>query len=337
MNQNLVNERTIFSIGRAALFAAVAILSAVVASAATTNFATGFEGNQGYASPAPLAGQLDWISYSRSTNNVSYVTNIAVNGNGVDSPGLGGSAQAAFMGLTPLTAPYNKSLELLQFLRLDPIGSNQPIVTFTTKVKITDSNNGFYDGFSFDFYNKDGLLMFGVELDNFDFMIYRVNSSGLGVSTGVTFTDGVEYPLSITMNFASNSYTAIFNGVTIVPNQPIAGVGIVLNLWSVGAVWLPDVPSTPGNNFMTFDDWRIVSSSTVPSPPQLRVITPGGVGAATIRLTGTDGFKFAVDASTNLAAWLPVNTNTVIGGSSDYLDSAATGKAARYYRGRWVP
>lgn len=311
------------------------LLLAFTASAATTNYSTGFESAQGYTN-GPLAGQQGWLSYSLATNN-SYATNSGTTGNGITTPGIGGLGQAAYVGFSPLSPPYNKEIELLRFLNLDPVGSNQPIVTFSVKLNVVDSGNTNYDSFYFDFYNKDGLLLFGIEFNNENLTLYRVDSTNAFFPTGMVFSNSVEYPLLVTMNFLSNRYSAIFNGVMIVTNQPIAGAGLALNLGSVDAVWLPHATDSPGNNWMMFDDWRVVSSALTPYAPQLRMLTPGGAGAATIRLTGLDGFKFAVDASTNLVAWQAVATNTVSGGIADYLDSTATGKQSRLYRARWVP
>lgn len=316
------------------LLTAVQLLSAIVASAATTNFSTGFESTQGYVI-GPLANQLGWVGYVLATNNTSN-TNGGKPGNGVITPGLGGSAQAAYVGLSPLIAPHDKQINLVRFLNIDPIISNQPIVSFTTKLKLEDSTNFLYDYFYFEFYNKDDLLLFGIEFNNNDLAIFRVDSTNAYFPTPGLFANSVEYSLAITMNFASNRYNATFNGLLIVTNQPMTISGLALNLGSVDAVWSPGFVETPGNNRLIFDDWEIVSAPP-PARPQLRMLTPGGAGAATIRLTGSDFYKFAVDSSTNLLTWQPVATNTVSGGIADYMDSSATGKSSRFYRARWVP
>ena len=320
---------------RAGVLIAAVMLLAVAAPAAVTNYSTGFETAEGYMA-GQLAGQQGWVSQLLATNG-TFVTNSGTTGNGITAPGIGGSGQAAYVGFSPLAPPYNKEIDLFRFVNLDPVGSNQPIVTFFTKLNVIDSGNTNYDSFYFDFHNKDGLLLFGIEFNNANLTIYRVDSTNAFVSTGRFFTNSVEYPLLVTMNFLSNRYSAIFNGVMIATNQPIAIPGRALNLGTVDAAWSPHITATPGNNWMKFDDWRIVSSPVAPDRPQLRVLTPGGAGAATLRLTGLDGFQFAVDTSTNLVTWQAVATNTVFDGIADYTDSSATGKTRRLYRARWVP
>ncbi len=91
--------------------------------------------------------------------------------------------------------------------------------------------------------------------------------------------------------------------------------------------------ATTGGAYIGLDRASVVA---VPRP-SLSILTAGGVGGAVLRLTGGDGFRYAVDASTDLVGWLPVGTNTVSGGFADYTDSGAAGQPFRFYRGRWVP
>ena len=310
------------------------LLAPVVASAATTNYFTGFESTEGYSGGNALAGQQDWIGYVVATN-LTY-TNAGSFGNGVTLGGLGGSGQAAYVGLTPLLPAYNSSVELLQYLNLDPVGSNQPLVNLSVKVKIIDSTTNRWDYFYWDFFNQAGIILFRIEFDN-DFQeINHINSTNGFMNIG-TFNAAVEYALGVSMNFASNRYSITRNGLSLATNLPITVNGLALNLGSIAAVWQPAVRAKPGDNFMIFDDLQVISSALAPSRPQLRVLTPGGSGAASLRLTGDDGFRFAVDGSTNLVTWLAVGTNLVSGGTANYTDSAAAGKSARYYRARWVP
>jgi hypothetical protein len=91
--------------------------------------------------------------------------------------------------------------------------------------------------------------------------------------------------------------------------------------------------ATTGGAYIGLDKASVVAVQR----PSLTLLTPGGAGTAIVRLTGGNGFRYAVDASTDLAGWLPVATNTVSGGFADYTDSGAVGASFRFYRGRWVP
>jgi hypothetical protein len=317
------------------LIAVVALwLGSFAASAITTNFSTGFESTEGYISGTGLTGQQSWVGYVVSTNLV--FTNATSAGNGVISPGLGGSGQAAYVGLTPLPKAYNNYIEQLRFLNLDPIGSGLSQVDFSAKVKIMDSTVFFYDYFYWDFYNTNGNFLFGIEFNNDFLRISAVNSTNKASKLG-NYTNGVEYALGVSMNFASNRYSVTWNGSTITNNLPIALNGLPLSLGSIAAVWQPSTPTNGADNYMIFDDMRVISSVPVPARPQLKLLTPGGSSAATLQLTGQEGARFAVDGSTNLVTWLAVATNTVSGGTAAYVDATVVGKTTRYYRARWVP
>ena len=321
------------TIPRTLVFASL-LFAPFIASGAVTNFATGFESAESYASGTGLAGQQSWIGYVVATN-LSYISANA-EGNGVISGGLGGSGQAAYVGLTPLPPAYDREVELLRFYNLNPNGSGLPMVNFSTRVKITDSTNGLFDYFYWDFYNTNSDFLFGIEFNNTPLRISHVNSTNKVVKMS-NYLNAVEYTLGVSMNFASNRYSVTWNGVLLTNNLPITITGAALNLGSIATVWQPSDRANPGDNYMLFDDVRLVSAALIPPNPQLKVLTPGGSGAATLRLTGQDGFRFAVDGSTNLVTWLAVGTNIVSGGTADYTDSAASGKSARYYRARWVP
>ena len=50
-------------------------------------------------------------------------------------------------------------------------------------------------------------------------------------------------------------------------------------------------------------------------------------------LAGEPGASYLLQASTNLASWLPISTNSADGnGKLIYIDSSSPGYRARYYR-----
>jgi hypothetical protein len=51
-----------------------------------------------------------------------------------------------------------------------------------------------------------------------------------------------------------------------------------------------------------------------------------------LSLPGPDGAWFSIECSTDLINWTPVCTNQVVNGSIDFIDPAAPGYAAKYYR-----
>lgn len=316
-------------------------LGAGGAFAATTNYFTGFESAEGYTSGAGISNQPSIVPVNQRWVAVAVATNQAeisagTNGNGILAGGLAGSGQAAYVGRTPLPAGYNTYVDVYRPLAIDPIAFGQPKVTFTTRVKLVDSTNGHWDNFSWNFYNSANSNLFKIEFDNDYYEINHYDSTNGYAFLGY-YSAGVEYTLTVTMNFLSNLCNVSLDGVVLTNNMPLALKSTLLDLSAVSAIWSPLDRANPGNNYMLFDNYQIVSAPLTPQPPQLKVLTPGGNSAASLRLTGEDGVRFAVDGSTNLISWFAVATNTVSGGTANYTDPTATNKAARYYRARWVP
>jgi hypothetical protein len=331
---------------RTSLVAGLLLSSLTIVSAAvTTNYFSDFE-SPTYTAGIGLDNQNGWTGLMVGTNGYTYAYNT---GNGVISPGLGGSGQAAYVGLTPMPTAPNNYLDLWADFAFDPITNGTPIVKFSTKVKLNDSSNGNYDRFYFQFYNNTNALLFSLKFDNryYPGRIYGLNSSSFLTTNYTTFQVGVEYSLLVTMNFASNTYSATLTnlststGVTMFTSLPITSNGSQLTLDSADVIWLPSNPATPGDNQFIFDDYLVTSEpQTLPAPPNPTIgvltYTPGN--SATIRLTGQSGYNYAVDYCTSLGTgWIPLATNTVSGTYVDFPDPGAASAQSRCYRGRWVP
>ncbi|MEY4384892.1 MAG: hypothetical protein RLY20_175 [Verrucomicrobiota bacterium] len=309
--------------------------------AAVTNFSVGFESAEGFVSRSALAGQGGWVGLMYHTNTALF-TNSGAAGNGVVGPGLNGSGQAAYVGLTPLPTNYSKFVELSHLLPLDPIGSGLPVVSFSARIKIIDSTSpsGPWDFFSLDFYNGSDVRLFSILFDNGPQEIrHTLKSGSTNIETFLApFSAGVEYDLAVMMNFASNRCTVSINGALPPTNTfALASSGSALNLGTLSAVWQVDTPGSPGDNYMLFDNLRVISSPLVPPNPTLTLLKAGGTNAAAAaRVSGSDGYKFALESTTNLTSWQPISTNLISSGIANYTDAGATNKPARYYRARWV-
>jgi hypothetical protein len=135
------------------------------------------------------------------------------------------------------------------------------------------------------------------------------------------------------LDFASNRWSATFNGRLLATNQPLTTLQTTLNLGDIDAGWYIFDTNAPGNNYMVFDDYRVTATLT---PTTLQLLGNLG-GAPVLRLSGQPNETFAIDSSTDLSNWLPLKTNTTTGGYFDYVDNTAGNLPARFYRGRWVP
>jgi hypothetical protein len=300
-------------------------LAAKPALAVTTNiFSTQFEAAEGYSITNDLAGQNDWQQFGSG-------------GNGLVSGSFLGSGQQAYLGFTPPN-PGDDQLFLWKPVNYSPIASNTPIVVFSVLIGFVDSTTNYFDDFDWMVFNTDADQLFTINFRNDELLIYyALDGTNTYVSTGKTFTHEVAYQLVITMNFASNLWSATLDGATLVTNQAITTTGATLDLGDVDAVWrIWTDPPRPGDNYMLFDNYRI-TAQLPPSAPHLDLIERTSAGHVILRLEGTSGARFAIDGTADFSSWTPLRTNTVSDGFFDYVDTTASAISGRFYRARLVP
>jgi len=287
--------------------------------AAPTNiYSTQFESAQGYNANFDLDGQNAWISYGTGGEAC----------NGLVSGFFPGQGQQAYIGFTNGI----DTLFLLRPINFSPLAAGLPLVRFTTLMSIEDSTNGEYDYFQWSVYNIAGDRLFTLDFDNFSTNIsYALDNPGTYVNTGVKFAPGATYTLTIIMNFASNRWSATLNSALLATNLPMTTTGKPLTLGDVDAVWELRATNAPGDNFMLFDNYTITAD-----PARLTVLSRAG-GQTFLRLTGPNGYRFAIDGSTNLVNWTALRTNSISVGSFDYTDTSSSALNRRFYRARWVP
>lgn len=280
-------------------------------------YQTGFEVSEGY-SPSldlDLAGQNGWLSDGSGGNGL--LTNYFARG-----------GRQAYIGYAPPN-PGDSNLFLYQ-----PINQTLSRAHFSVNMAIADSTTTNYDDFYWGVYNQDVHQFFSLDFDNYELKVYYwLDDTNSRTWSGLKFANGVEYPLTIDIDFTSNRWSAIFNGVLLATNRPVTTVGAKLNLGDIDAGWGIYDPSAPGDNYMVFDDYTI--TGLVPAP-QLTLLGRLSGGTA-LRLYGQPDTTFAIDASTNLVNWTALKTNITTSGSFDFIDDRSGAFGARYYRGRWVP
>jgi hypothetical protein len=303
---------------RPAILLVLAILAALLSVApaqAVVVYQTGFEASEGYSTNADLVGQNGWVGCGSGGNGI--VTNF-----------LQKAGQQAYVGFAP---PNTNDASLFVY---HSVNQNASQIQFSVTFAVIDSSTTNRDDFYWSVFNQHGDPLFTVDLDNEELRVYYyLDDNKARTWSGLFFTNTTPNQLTIGMNFASNLWSATFNGASIATNKPITTVGALLNLGDVDAAWAVYDPAKPGDNFMVFDDYRV---SAAVAPPQLKVLATTN-GVPTLRVTGEASNRFAVEASTNLTSWLPLKTNVTTGGSFDYIDNSSAGLPNRLYRARWVP
>ena len=91
---------------------------------------------------------------------------------------------------------------------------------------------------------------------------------------------------------------------------------------------------------MIFDNYRVTAEAlTVPPAPQahVQIVRRYSDGWVLLQVSGPDGSRWSLDASTNFTNWTALKTNTITGSSFEYTDMTAPPFARRFYRARLVP
>jgi hypothetical protein len=293
-----------------------------VASAAAL-YSTSFD--QGYTNSYELAGQAGWIKDTASTGGNGLILNF----NG---------SQAAYVGLFDLQ-PADDFISLWRPINHTPVLAQAPVVKFSVDLTIVDSTgtNNNRDDFFWSIYNMQGDRFFTVDFDNKDLGIYYVlDGTNDWVYSRTDFENDVTYKLQVTLDFARNRWSAALAGTNILKDLPITTTGAPLTLGDVDAVWAVFTRDKPGDNFMVFDNYQVVTEALV---AQASVRAPGQLTNSTfpLRVFGQSGSSYAVETSTNLLNWIPRKTNIVIDTSFDYTDPVPGPQARRFYRARLVP
>jgi hypothetical protein len=148
----------------------------------------------------------------------------------------------------------------------------------------------------------------------------------------------------VTLDLSNNVWSATLNGSSLVPPTQMVDANVDLSVGFVDVGWfIDDITGKFGDNRLTFDNLLVTSGTATLSPPPqpslgVRSILAAN-GGAIVHLSGPDGYRFAVDATTNLTTgtdWVAVGTNAVSGGQFDLTDPTP-GLPWRFYRARWVP
>jgi hypothetical protein len=303
-----------------------AVLLGFVASAAsdTVLYETGFEAQEGYDLNLDLIGQQGWQG-------------LGTGGNGLLTGFFADQGQQAYVGFT---GPTGTDVNLFVFPILDflPTPCTATNIRFTVDFEIRDSTNGQYDDFYWAVFNSLGTALATLDFDNYSNRIgYAYDGQSTFLPTGVSFLPNQKYTLTLNLDFPGNCWSARLDNTVLVHQAPLTAPGTQPSLGDIDAAFVTYYPAAAGDNFMVFDDYRVLVQPGLPAPPQLRVLgrTAGGTR---LRVWGRPGCAFAVDASTSFAGWTALHTNIPAAtGFFEFTDRSPNPANRRFYRARWVP
>ena len=239
-------------------------------------YQTGFETNQGFNTSSFLGGQAGWL-------------NSWDNGNGIVNDFFPGKGQQAYLGYNPPISSNQYGNYVWYPLNLTNFIANQPI-QFSTTMAIEDSSNGYYDWFYWNVYDTAGNQSLSLAFGNTSMTIWSVSGTNDWVLTPLTFTNGIQYQLVIQLDYAQNKWSATLGGLVLATNQPIGSPGQLRDLWTIAAGWDYTDQAHPGDNYLLFDDYKVVSLAMPPvitGQPQSQSAIVGTNLSFTVTATGT--------------------------------------------------
>ncbi|MGA3171626.1 MAG: immunoglobulin domain-containing protein [Chthoniobacteraceae bacterium] len=239
----------------------------------TDLYSTGFEAKDGFVNGDPLAGQpfdapgTKWVSEGSG-------------GNGIVSGYAGMTGQQAYVGYSPPTVAGADGVDLYYPVDYSPVGTNEPIITFSVTMAIDDSTNSNYDNFEWRLYNKERHNFFTLDFNNSNLQVYYYqDGSSTPVPTHVQFENNTAMTLMVTMDYGHNKWSAILNGSPLVSGKPISTSSNPLDFGSMDAVWQLADPGEPGNNYMVFDNYSLVAGQSpavkITAQPQSQTVIAG--------------------------------------------------------------
>jgi len=235
-------------------------------------------------------------------------------------------------------APGDGNLFVWHPINFSPVAAGLPLVKFTTLMSVVGPTNCGYDFFQWHVYNQQTqpliVIDFNTDTTNVGYFL-----DGTQYMNGhVQFALGATYTLTVTMNFASNSWSATLNSALVATNQPMTTTGKELTLGDVDAVWNIYSPNAPGNNFMLFDNYTITAEA-LPLPPPPPVLYFAKLSATNSRCfwsTNYSGYHLEYNQNFGTPNWAASLRTPVVSGTNFVVtNSMLVGK--KYYRLSRVP
>jgi hypothetical protein len=295
-------------------------------------FETGFERFEGYDPALDLVdalgrGQNGWMAVGHGGNGL--LTNLTSDFTG----------QYAYIGYQ---GPTNRdtSVNLFRPFQLVPDTNALPVVVFQVTFSLRDDSPSAAaaDDFRWSVYTPDDHRLFTLDCHGPDQSInYALDDSKGFIGTGYQFEYGVVYELEITMSFGRNRWSASLNGTPVAYELPLSTRLAHPSLGSVDAVWAANPKGTWNDNYMLFDDYRIVAYPPNAVAPLMELAGLDDRGRPRIRIWGEPAVRYRIQSSNDLQTWVDRDTAvaTAPEGLATWTDPQPT--ATRFYRAIALP
>jgi hypothetical protein len=295
-------------------------------------FETGFERFEGYDPALDLVdalgrGQNGWMAVGQGGNGL--LTNL------MD----GFTGQYAYIGFQGSTNS-STSVNLFRPFQLVPDTNSLPVVVFQVTFSIRDDSpsGSASDDFRWSVYTPNDQRLFTLDCHGPDQSLNYALDDGKGfIGTGYQFEYGVVYQLEISMSFGRNRWSASLNGTSVAYELPLSTRIQRPSLGSVDVVWAANPKGTWNDNYMLFDDYRIVSYPPNAVAPLMELAGIDGQGKTLVKVWGEPAVRYRIQSSNDLRTWIDRDTVTATApdGLATWTDTQLT--ATRYYQAVALP
>lgn len=296
-------------------------------------FETGFERFEGYDPALDLVdglgrGQNGWMSVGRGGNGL--LTNLLADFTG----------QYAYIGYQ---GPTNRdtSVNLFRPVRLQPDTNALPVVVFRVTFSVRDDtpSPASADDFRWSVYTPDDHRLLTLDFHGPDQSINYALDDGKGfVGTGFQFEYGAVYDLELWMSFGRKRWSASLNGASVAYELPLTTtLARRPALGSVDVVWAAHPKGTWDDNYLLFDDYRIVAYPPNAVAPLMEFDRLDAQGRAVLKVWGEPGVRYRIQSSNDLSVWTDRETVSPSGGDGLAVWTDPQPTATRAYRAVALP
>jgi len=218
---------------------------------------------------------------------------------GVVDPGSSGISESAagskVAWIGRVAASTRDVVAVRRPINYDPLGSGTPVVVFSADVELTASTNGRNDGFEFAVRNFAGETLGAVRFNLADRSVSRDDRGPALAKSPVVLVAGESRRLAATIDFGRNRWSVTYGAEALWTDQPLtARTGVAFDLGDITVAWRIAAPGAPGDNFLSFDNYRaaVAEPITLLLQPRDQSVVAGQPAFFTVAAAGAPPPQF---------------------------------------------
>ena len=199
------------------------------------------------------------------------------------------------------------------------------------------------------FFNAANEFLAALLLDTseIDYGIWR-DDGNEAVHTDEVFLADFLHRLRVDIDLLANQWSVELDDIPVFEDQPFTATEASRNVGGVAAEWHINDVSDPGNNWLLFDNWALISIGEEPSnsPPtpdasfRITHISMDAIPSLRLEWPAVAGVTYQIESSVNGINWQPEpGSQMSTSGSNPTLSHTipiASTESRRFYRVVWL-